>query len=335
MFAAIHTRKVASQEPASAPQLGASCQRSHRARGTVAPDIRPGDTGDGSRSQVIADARMFAKSASSFVGMRCTSPRSRRSRVRWGDYARARLTRAQPAARSAGRSRVRRDGRARLLIQPLARPSPVLGRGLEVAISRPVRNDADDVGEVSLGVELVQLARSDEGEEVRGGLGVAIGAAEHPGFAADRDDAERAFGCVIFEAEPTVIEETAKRVARGGWRSRTQWRRDRARRARARTRPAAQAKKSSSMGREGRADDARAAVFGRDRASPLRARRARAREGALRERAACLRSDRSFPEFSARMRPTGYFVRRLVGLVDPRASPRKSASYTQCASACT
>ena len=50
---------------------------------------------------------------SSEIRIRCTRPRSRRSRVTWRDYARARLTRPQPAARSAGPSARRLRARAR------------------------------------------------------------------------------------------------------------------------------------------------------------------------------------------------------------------------------
>ena len=51
------------------------------------------------------------------------------------------------------------------VIEASARSRPVLGCELEVAISRPVRQHADDVGEVALGVEAVQDARGDERED--------------------------------------------------------------------------------------------------------------------------------------------------------------------------
>jgi hypothetical protein len=55
-------------------------------------------------------------------------------------------------------------------VEASAGSGPVPGGELEVASPRPVRQDADDVGEVALGVEAD--ARRDEGEDVRGGLGV-------------------------------------------------------------------------------------------------------------------------------------------------------------------
>jgi hypothetical protein len=48
------------------------------------------------------------------------------------------------------------------------RSGPVLGRELEVSVPRRVWQDVDDLGEVSLGVELVQLAGRDERQEVGG-----------------------------------------------------------------------------------------------------------------------------------------------------------------------
>jgi hypothetical protein len=60
------------------------------------------------------------------------------------------------------------------------------GRGseLEVALARPVGQEVDDLGEVGLGVDVVQLAGGDEREEVRGGGRVVIGAEEEPGLPA-------------------------------------------------------------------------------------------------------------------------------------------------------
>ena len=65
-----------------------------------------------------------------------------------------------------------------------ARPrgGPVLGCELEIAVAGPVRQHAEDLGEIALGVEPVQLARRDERKEVGGGLGVVVGPEERPRF---------------------------------------------------------------------------------------------------------------------------------------------------------
>jgi len=62
---------------------------------------------------------------------------------------------------------------------------PVLGGELEGSGGGPVGKEADDVGEIGLGVEAVELARGDEGEDVGGGRGVIVAAAEEPGITAD------------------------------------------------------------------------------------------------------------------------------------------------------
>ena len=54
------------------------------------------------------------------------------------------------------------------LVEASARSRSVLRRELEVALPRPVRHHANDVGEVALDVEPVEDARGDEREEVGG-----------------------------------------------------------------------------------------------------------------------------------------------------------------------
>src|SRR4051812_10250883 len=60
--------------------------------------------------------------------------------------------------------------------------APVLWSELEVSVARPVGDHLDALAEVKLGVELVELARGDEGEEVAGGGGVVVGTVKHPGL---------------------------------------------------------------------------------------------------------------------------------------------------------
>jgi len=73
---------------------------------------------------------------------------------------------------------------------------PVLRGELEVAISRPVREHAEDVPEVALGIELVQAARGDEREQMPGGNAVVVAANEEPALATYGDGAERALTAV-------------------------------------------------------------------------------------------------------------------------------------------
>src|SRR6516225_12011060 len=99
------------------------------------------------------------------------------------------------------------------LVETSAGLDPVLGRELEIAVARPVRQDADDVGEVALDVEAVELARGDEREEVGRSLGVVARAEEEPRLAPDGDGGPQgALGVVVLETKSPVIEEATKSV---------------------------------------------------------------------------------------------------------------------------
>src|SRR5258706_4069090 len=58
---------------------------------------------------------------------------------------------------------------------------PVAGAELEVALARPVGEDAEEVAQVGLGVERVQARRGDEREEMGGALRMVVAADEEPG----------------------------------------------------------------------------------------------------------------------------------------------------------
>ena len=78
--------------------------------------------------------------------------------------------------------------------------------------ARTGRTDASG-GNERVGL-VVELAGGDQREDVRRGLGVVVRAEEEPGLSADRDRRpEGALGGVVLEAEPAVVEETAKSVA--------------------------------------------------------------------------------------------------------------------------
>lgn len=66
-------------------------------------------------------------------------------------------------------------------VEASAGAGPALRGELEVAVFGPMRQDAQDVAQVELGVELVQSGGGDEGEEVACGLGVVVGSNEEPG----------------------------------------------------------------------------------------------------------------------------------------------------------
>ena len=70
------------------------------------------------------------------------------------------------------------DGTERFIeltgFEPCPRLRPVPRCELEVALTGPVGHHADDFGEVTLGLELVETAAGDEGEEYSGRLGVVV-----------------------------------------------------------------------------------------------------------------------------------------------------------------
>jgi len=66
-----------------------------------------------------------------------------------------------------------------------ARRGPILRRQLKIAIARPMREDAEEIGQVHLGVEAVQPRRRDQGKDVAGTLAVRVAADEEPPFSAD------------------------------------------------------------------------------------------------------------------------------------------------------
>src|SRR5690606_28695913 len=74
-----------------------------------------------------------------------------------------------------------------------------------------------------LGIESVELAGDDEGEEVRGGVRVVVGAEEEPGLSTGTDRrSEGSLAVVVRERQAPVFEEPAERlllphgVAEGG-----------------------------------------------------------------------------------------------------------------------
>lgn len=88
--------------------------------------------------------------------------------------------------------------------------SPVLGRKLDIAIAEPMAEDAENVPEILLGVEVMQAGRSDQGKQVAGGGAVVIGANKEPGLSPDGDVLKTTFGGIVVDVQTTIIKETLK-----------------------------------------------------------------------------------------------------------------------------
>lgn len=65
---------------------------------------------------------------------------------------------------------------------------------------------AEDVGEPGLGIDIVHLGSDDQAVHGGGTLAAAVGAGEEPGFAAERDAAQRSLGGIVGKAD-TAVEE--------------------------------------------------------------------------------------------------------------------------------
>ncbi len=70
----------------------------------------------------------------------------------------------------------------------------------------------EDVGQPSLGIDVVQLGRDDEAVEDGGALAAAIGAGEQPGLSSQSQAAQRPLGSVVRQADPAVVEEAGEGV---------------------------------------------------------------------------------------------------------------------------
>jgi hypothetical protein len=173
---------------------------------------------------VIFDHDRTAASIVSFNRNRCAKRRYGR-----GDGRRRMLT-CVDGGRSIRRGllfRSRRrdgDGAERQLelfrVEPSPSRAPVLRGELEVPIARPIREDPDDLGEVQLGVEVVELAGRDERQNVAGGGGVVIGAVEQKCTTCDGNSPELSLGGIVLHPEPAIFEEPGGERPRGGWRTR-------------------------------------------------------------------------------------------------------------------
>ena len=82
------------------------------------------------------------------------------------------------------------------------------GRGeLEEAILGPPAQEAEDIAEVSPGLDAVELAAGEEGDEDRVDAGAFVAAEKQPVLATEDLAAEVALGDVVVEGEAAVVDE--------------------------------------------------------------------------------------------------------------------------------
>ena len=84
---------------------------------------------------------------------------------------------------------------------------PVPGGELEVPALGPMREDAEQVAQIDLGIEPMQARRGDEREDVTRCRGVVVASYRHPGLSSDSNSPELALGAVSAHVE--VLEDFA------------------------------------------------------------------------------------------------------------------------------
>src|SRR4051812_7308128 len=87
---------------------------------------------------------------------------------------------------------------------------PVPGHQLFELVGGMPGDAGEDVGQPSLGIDVVKLCGDDETVQDGGTLAAAIGAGEQPGLAAQGQAAQGPFGGVVRQADPPVGEEARK-----------------------------------------------------------------------------------------------------------------------------
>lgn len=71
-------------------------------------------------------------------------------------------------------------------VEASAGSGPILGRQLEIALARPVRQHAEEIAQIRFRVKPMQSCRRDQREDVAGALAVRIAADEEPALSSDR-----------------------------------------------------------------------------------------------------------------------------------------------------
>ena len=75
-----------------------------------------------------------------------------------------------------------------------------------------IRHSGDDIGEVGVGIDVVEATGLDEGIHGGGALTAAIGACERPIASSDCHGPQHALGGVVGHADPAVMEEAGEAV---------------------------------------------------------------------------------------------------------------------------
>jgi|SRR6266700_1190777 len=75
----------------------------------------------------------------------------------------------------------------------------------------PAREEAEEVAQVGPGLDVVELAAREQGDEGGVDLRGVVAADEEPVFMSDRFAAERPLGAVVVDGEASVVQEALER----------------------------------------------------------------------------------------------------------------------------
>src|SRR5262249_44030278 len=94
--------------------------------------------------------------------------------------------------------------------QSASRPRPKPGMEFEKATGGPLGQDAKEVAQVIDGVQTVELARGEQGDENGAQLGVLVGTDENPVAPTDDNGPKFALAGIVRELDTPVVEELSK-----------------------------------------------------------------------------------------------------------------------------
>ncbi len=120
----------------------------------------------------------------------------------------AAIRRKHPSSAAGTGPEPRRAGSGRLSEYrgPLAR-FPCPGQQIVDALGRVIRQPRQDVGQPRLGIDVVELCGLDQRVDSGGAVAARVGATECPVAPSDGDAAQGAFGRIVRQADPPIVEE--------------------------------------------------------------------------------------------------------------------------------
>lgn len=92
----------------------------------------------------------------------------------------------------------------------LAQELPFPGQQFVQARCGKIGDTGEDVGEPSLGIDVVEATGRDHRQHDGGPIGATLAASKGPVAPSQGDASQRAFSAIVGQADPAVVEEGAK-----------------------------------------------------------------------------------------------------------------------------